>query len=131
MNKAKQKGTSFETEIVNYLKKQGFRNARRNALTGSADTGDIHGVMAQRGEFFATELVIQCKNQRRFDLSGWLTAAKEQAFNHSVRRLSEGVGAFPMLVVKRAGFGSANTGKHYVVMELEDAVSLLKESGYV
>ncbi len=39
-NPSKQKGTAFETAVVNYLRAAG-RNARRLVLTGSKDSGDI------------------------------------------------------------------------------------------
>ena len=39
-NKAKQKGTAFETATKKYLEEHGFQ-ARRTALTGAKDVGDL------------------------------------------------------------------------------------------
>ena len=120
-NKHKAKGTSFETLIVNYLKEQDFSGARRTALAGENDAGDIHGVL-QRKEIPPKELAIQCKNQKSFKLSEWLNATVEQA-----SRLTRGV---PLLVVKRPGKGAAAIGESYAIMPLEDMLKLLKDAGY-
>ena len=40
MNKSKQKGTRAETKVVRYLEDHGIK-ARRKALAGSKDEGDI------------------------------------------------------------------------------------------
>ncbi len=120
-NKHKAKGTSFETLIVNYLKEQDFCNARRTALAGENDAGDIHGVVQAR-EIPAKEVAIQCKNQKSFKLSEWLNATVEQA-----SKLKRGV---PLLVVKRPGKGAAAIGESYAIMPLEEMLKLLKDAGY-
>lgn len=120
-NKHKAKGTSFETLIVNYLKEQDFCNARRTALAGENDAGDIHGVVQAR-EIPAKEVAIQCKNQKSFKLSEWLNATVEQA-----SKLNRGV---PLLVVKRPGKGAAAIGESYAIMPLEEMLKLLKDAGY-
>ena len=120
-NKHKAKGTSFETLIVNYLKEQNICNARRTALAGENDAGDIHGVVQAR-DVPAKELAIQCKNQKSFKLSEWLNATVEQA-----SKLTRGV---PLLVVKRPGKGAASVGESYAIMPLEDMLKLLKDAGY-
>ena len=120
-NKHKAKGTSFETLIVNYLKEQDFCNARRIALAGENDAGDIHGVVQAR-DIPSKEIAIQCKNQKSFKLSEWLNATVEQA-----ARLTRGV---PLLVVKRPGKGVAAIGESYAIMPLEDMLKLLKDAGY-
>jgi len=116
-NRHKAKGTSFETLIKNYLNGKGFKNARRAVLEGGQDKGDIHGV-----ESPSRQVCIQCKNQRSFDLSGWLNATVEQA-----QRLGN---ALPALVVKRPGKGDKALGDTYVVMRLDDFVDLIQEAGY-
>lgn len=116
-NKRKAKGTSFETLVKNYLNNKGFKNARRAVLEGGQDKGDIHGVASS-----TRQVCIQCKNQRSFDLSGWLNATVEQA-----KRLGD---ALPALVVKRPGKGDKAVGDTYVVMRLDDFVDLIQEAGY-
>ena len=43
-NPSKQKGTRFETDIVNYLNTNGYPHAERRALAGNTDRGDIAGI---------------------------------------------------------------------------------------
>jgi hypothetical protein len=118
-NKHKAKGTSFETLIVNHLKSLDMPNARRTALAGENDTGDINGIT---NSITFREVCLQCKNQKKWDLSGWLNATVEQA-----KRLKDAV---PALVVKRPGKGEKAVGESYVVMRLDDFVHLLKEAKY-
>ena len=119
MSKAKQKGTSFETLVKDYLVSEGFTHAHRPALSGGNDTGDINGIANASGR----KVAVQCKNQRQFALSSWLNDTVEQA-----ERLGHAV---PALVVKRPGKGKAAVGDTYAVMRLGDLVALLKEAGYV
>lgn len=114
-NKAKQKGTSFETLIKDYLNEVGFVDAHRTALKSGEDTGDINGISNKKT---GKKVAIQCKNQKTFNLSGWLNATVEQA-----ARLDDAV---PVLIVKRPGKGKSAVSDNYVVMRLEDLVDLLK-----
>lgn len=117
-NPAKQKGTAFETALLIYLFENGFEYVHRTALKGGEDTGDINGIRNAWGR----AVTVQAKNQRKFNLSGWLDDTVEQA-----RRLGN---AIPALIVKRPGKGKANLGDTYVVMRLSDLVDLLKEANY-
>ena len=117
-NPAKQKGTVFETALLNYLYEHDFKHVHRTALKGGEDTGDINGIRNDKGR----PVTLQAKNQRKFNLSGWLDDTVEQA-----RRLGN---AIPALIVKRPGKGKANLGDTYVVMRLSDLVDLLKEANY-
>ena len=118
-NKHKAKGTSFETLITNHLKENGFKDAHRTALQGINDSGDINGI-AQSTTL--AQLAIQCKNQKSFDLSGWLNDTVEQA-----KKLNDGV---PLLVVKRPGKGEKAVGDSYAIMRLSDMIQLLKDAGF-
>jgi hypothetical protein len=117
-NRSKAKGTSFETLIKNYLNDKGFKKAHRTALTGGDDAGDIHGIERPDGH----KAILQCKNHKKYDLSGWLDDTVEQA-----ARANDAV---PALVVKRAGKGEKAVGDSYVVMRLSDFVELLGEADY-
>lgn len=119
MSKAKQKGTSFEVLIRDYLIAKGFIHAHRPALSGGKDTGDINGI-ARRST--RRKVAVQCKNQKQFQLSQWLNDTVEQA-----ERLD---GALPVLVVKRAGKGEKALDDTYVVMRLRDLSDLLTEADY-
>ena len=78
-NKMKAKGTAFESLVVRYLRDRSFKRCYRPAVKGSADTGDINGIAGSR-----RQAIIQCKNQRKFDLSGWLNDAVSQAQQEEV-----------------------------------------------
>ena len=119
-NRNKAKGTAFETLVLKYFRGRGFNKAYRPATKGGYDTGDINGIVGPQ-----RQAIVQCKNQRSFDLSGWLNATTTQAQQEEV-----GPNAVPLLVVKRPGVGEKNLGDTYAVMRLEDAVSLLREAGY-
>ena len=118
-NKHKAKGTAFETLIKDYLISKNFTEARRAVLAGENDTGDIHGIQQ---ETTLRNVCLQCKNQKKWDISGWLDATVEQA-----RRLKN---ALPVLIVKRSGKGAKAVGDSYVVMRLDDFVELLQEAKY-
>jgi len=118
-NKHKAKGTAFETLIKDYLISKNFTEARRAVLAGENDTGDIHGI---QHETTLRNVCLQCKNQKKLDLSGWLNVTIEQA-----RRLKN---ALPVLIIKRSGKGKKTIGDSYVVMRLNDFVELLKEAKY-
>lgn len=119
-NRMKAKGTSFETLVVRYLRNRSFKKAYRPATKGEYDTGDINGITSSR-----RQAIIQCKNQRKYDLSGWLNDTVSQAQQEEV-----GGNALPILVVKRPGVGEKSLGDTYAVMRLEDLSSLLSEAGY-
>lgn len=118
-NKHKAKGTAFETQVKDHLVAKGFPDARRAVLAGENDTGDIHGIQ-QRTTL--RNACLQCKNQKKWDLSGWLTATVEQA-----KRLKD---ALPVLIVKRPGKGEKALGDSYVVMRLDDFIELLQDAQY-
>lgn len=118
-NRHKAKGTAFETLIKNYLIDKGFKEARRAALEGADDKGDIHGIQQR---VTLRQVCVQCKNQKQFQLSQWLNDTVEQA-----ERLDK---ALPALVVKRPGKGEKALGDSYVVMRLDDFVDLLDEAQY-
>jgi len=120
-NKNKAKGTSFETLIVKYLRGRGFHKCYRPATKGGYDTGDINGIVGR-----TRQAILQCKNQKKFNLSGWLNDAVAQAQQEEV-----GGDALPVLVVKRPGVGEKTVGETYAVMRLEDVVTLLRDAGYV
>jgi len=111
MSKNRQKGTAFETQVVEALKANGFPYAERRALHGTADKGDITGT---------GPLVWECKNHKELKLSEWLTETEQERLN--------AVADHGILVVKRRGKGDAL--KSYAVMELGQLINLLREAGY-
>lgn len=118
-NKHKAKGTAFEVLVRDHLINNGFIRAHRTALEGGLDKGDIHGIAQEETH---RKVCIQCKNDKSFNISGWLNDTVEQA-----QRLNDAV---PALVVKRKGKGEKALGDSYVVMRLDDLIGLLKEAHY-
>ncbi|MEV7827529.1 hypothetical protein [Microbacterium enclense] len=111
MNANKRRGTAFETSIANYLavELQDDRIERR-AQSGAKDRGDIAGVRLN-----GHRVVIECKNQSRINLSGWLDEAQTEAGNDDAI-----LGA---VVFKRRG--TAKPGEQYVLLTVDDLVTLL------
>ena len=73
MSKSKQKGTSWETAIVNYLKEKHLP-AKRLALAGAEDKGDLELL-----DF--PWLIVEAKNVGRYNIPGWIEEAKTEAKN--------------------------------------------------
>lgn len=111
MSRQRQKGTAFETLIVDYLRDHGFPYAERRALHGTNDKGDITGT---------GPLVWECKNHKTLALSEWMRETEIERDNATAD-----VG---VLVVKRRGYGQA--ADQYAVLPLAVLVALLKTAGY-
>lgn len=111
MSKQKQKGTSFETLIVEFLRNNGWPEAERRALAGVNDKGDIAGV---------PRVAWECKNHKTLSLSAWLIETETERVNAGAD-----VG---VLVVKRKGYGQA--AEQYAVLSLASLVALLRAAGY-
>jgi len=96
MSKSRQKGTSWETSIANFLA-ESFPQARR---TGSADFGggDIVGI--------SDDLVIEAKNVARYTLAEWVA---------QVEAAGERRGAW-LRVVWAKRVGKSSPGDGYVIM---------------
>lgn len=125
-NRNKARGTFFETAVLNYLKDRGFGKVYRTPQAGIYDTGDINGITSG-----SAEVIIQCKNRKEFDLSGWLNDTVAQA-DVRAKQLDPNM-AVPVngaLIVKRPKVGEKTLGETYVVMRLEDFVDILKEANY-
>lgn len=111
VNRSKQKGTAWESEIVAYLNTCGWPHVERRTLNGAADRGDIAGIPG---------IVIEAKSVKTITLGAFVDeAAKERA----------NAGAdLGVAWIKRRGKSSAEHG--YVVMDGAQFAWLLKEAGY-
>lgn len=99
MSASKQKGTAFETAVVNYLHEHGFPLSERRTLSGQHDKGDIAGVIGW---------TLECKNRKTLDLSGAVDEARKEAGNART--------SWYAAIIKRPRKGDA--GEAYVVMPL-------------
>lgn len=108
MSKARQKGTSAETAVVEYLRERGFKWAERRALHGAVDKGDIN-----LGD---PSVVLEVKRCEKFLPGEWIKEL--EAEKHNARA---GIGA---VWFWRRGKGSP--GDWYVLMSGEDLVTLLR-----
>lgn len=107
MNRAKQKGTAWETAVVRYLQEHGL-DARRKALAGAADEGDID----------VADWTLEAKNCRSISLAAWVAEADAEAENS---------GRPVAVVAKRVGKG--DPGEGYVVMPLRRFLAAVLLSG--
>lgn len=99
MSKAKQKGTSFETAVTNYIIAKGIP-AKRKALAGALDEGDVDVGSPPK-------LVLECKNCRTYSFPQWVEESTTEAAN---------AGLPCVVVAKRNGKG--DPGEAFVVMKL-------------
>lgn len=109
-NPPKRKGTAFESAVVAHIEAHGLP-ARRVALAGSADQGDIH-VWDGDGDLH----VLECKNRRGYAIAEAVDQAKAEAENAG--------SMWPVAVLKRNGVG--DVGRSFVVMELDDWLAGLR-----
>lgn len=110
-NRHKAKGDRFELAITEHVNGAGVE-ARRTRAGYERDYGDIHlapGVAAPLA-------ILQCKNERRIDLAGYVRATEAQ-------RLEAGA-EHGATVVKRPGV--AAPGEQYVVLTLDGYLKLVK-----
>lgn len=111
MSKSKQRGTRWETAIVDYLRANHFPNAERRTLSGAADRGDIN---------CAPGVVIEAKYAQRHELAAWVDEAElEKANDHA-----------DVAAVWAHRRGHSSPGRGYVIMTGAQFVHLLHESGY-
>jgi hypothetical protein len=105
MSKSKQKGTKFETEVVNHLHAKGLDLTHRQVLTGNIDIGDIGGIPGW---------VIECKNVNSASWAAWMDETEVERRNAGAE--------FGLLVVRRR---MAAIEKAYAVLPLSQAIRLI------
>lgn len=112
MNRPKKIGTEWETRLVRYLAEQGL-TVRRNPPAGTNDIGDITVTDADGDSW-----VIEAKATKAIDLAGGMNELAREKANAGV--------SFGALVIKRRNH---DTGRAYVVIELEDFAALMAPEG--
>ena len=114
VNRNKAKGTSHESNIVDYLRSLSWPYADRLTLSGSNDRGDV-----RLGD--GIPVVIEAKNEKSIDCAGYIKEVEAE-----VKNAGADIG---FAWIKRRG--TTDPGKYYVLMTGETVVKLLKEAGYV
>jgi hypothetical protein len=104
----RRKGSAFECEVVNYLRRAGFPQAAKTLAGASADRGDIQGVPGT---------VLECKSHRALDLAGWLAEARLEAENAGQPRFA--------VIAKRRGV--ADVAEAYAILPFWLLAELLRE----
>jgi hypothetical protein len=97
VSKARQKGTTFESAVVAYMRENGFPDAERWGST-TMDQGDVRNI----------PIVLEAKNHKAMALSEWCSQAAAS---------SQKAGKLWAVVHKRARKG---TSEAYVTMSLEN-----------
>ena len=110
VNRAKQKGTAFETAVVRYLSDETGDWVERRALSGAEDKGDIvgDGVLA--------DWVLELKDHKQINLAGFIDEAEAEGRNAKSRWFAA--------IVKRR---NKNVKDAYVVMPLWLWTELISE----
>ena len=116
MNRSKDKGTSFESQVVEYMRNR-LQDERieRRTLSGKNDRGDVSGIYI-RGK----ACVLECKNHRKMELSTWMDEAEEERGNADAE--------YAFVIHKRRGCGEKRMGETYVTTDLETLCALIAGS---
>lgn len=112
LSKSKQKGTAFETAVVNYLSDCTTATIERRTLSGAHDKGDVAGVYID-----GLPVVVECKACSRLSIPQWLRESETERDNAHA--------AVGIVVAKRQGIGLANMGQQLVMMTLDDFSRLI------
>lgn len=105
-NRSKQKGTSYESSVLPAIQEK-RPNAERRVLQGKNDKGDFH--IPDEARF-----VVEAKNCKEMDLSGWIREAEIEAANAGV--------LFGVVVHKRRG--KTDPREQYLTMKFGDFLDL-------
>ncbi|MBQ3339771.1 MAG: hypothetical protein IJG82_09330 [Atopobiaceae bacterium] len=117
MSRQKDKGTRFETDLVEWLRENGFPDARREVLHGSKDAGDIGGVT-----WNGWKVVIEAKDCKQLRPTAWLEEAEEERKNAGA--------AIAFVVAHRKGCGEKRFGENYAYIDLTHLATLMNAKNY-
>jgi hypothetical protein len=107
MNKSGAIGTRFTSDIIRFLRGNGFINAELRNQAGRYDLGDIVGIPG---------VVIECKGGRAAEVHGAQQRAAWLAETETERRNANA--EIGLLVCKRKGVGSMRVGTHDAFLPL-------------
>jgi hypothetical protein len=100
VSKGRDKGTSAERMVVEYLKARFWPHAERRALAGSLDKGDITGTVG---------LAWEVKAAARLEVPAWLRETETERVNAKADHA--------VLVIKPTGLGKGSVGRFYALMD--------------
>lgn len=106
-SRAKAKGSKFERDVVEYLKRQGWKVSRAYGAGANRDVGDIYGLW---------RTVVECKNEQRIDLAGYMQELEVEMENAEA--------LWGAAVVKRRNKPTADS---YVVMPMKLWVRVIEK----
>lgn len=109
----RQKGSTFERMIADYLANNVDDRIDRRVKTGAKDRGDIGGV-----RIHGKRLVLECKNTAKLNLGGWAAETETERGNDDALA--------GVIVHKRHGKGQP--ADQWVTMTLEDFAAILNGS---
>lgn len=101
-NPSKKKGTAAETKVVKFLREHGI-DAKRVALNGSKDVGDIHFKAKGSIRMLEVKAGVQAKAPSRSQLEEWMRQTDVERINLNNSELSKYDYVFGYLVVVRYG----------------------------
>ena len=111
----KQRGATFETELRDYFRRNGY-DSERLARTGKLDEGDV----VVRKDFLGSIGIIEAKapgKDGRIDLSGWSKEAQLEAQHYAEHRELDKDIILPAVIIKARGKSIADS---YLVFKLGD-----------
>lgn len=112
MNRNKQRGTAWESAIVQFLRDNGVPHAERRALCGNKDRGDVAGIPG---------VCLEAKAAKELRLAAWVDEAEAERANDGAD--------IGVVWVKRKGKTCPGSG--YAVLSGAQLVRLLQAAGYI
>ena len=112
MSKERQKGTTFEGDVAQYLAEGSELFVVRRAMGGIKDKGDL----LVRGR--AGRVTVECKNCQRHELADWLRQARVEAVNAG--------DDFGVVIFHAKGKGRKQMGDQYVLIGLAEFKRLIE-----
>jgi hypothetical protein len=120
MARPKDIGTAGETATVRYLRLNGFGSAERRALAGQYDLGDVTGTPGICWEIKAGQAA---KGASDGQVVRWLAETETERLNAHA--------TYGVLVMVRAGIGTANAGQWWAVVPLWQLAELVSDVSYL
>ena len=113
VSRQREKGTWMETRAVEHGNARlGGDGLYRAALSGAADKGDVHGLRMN-----GKKVVVECKNEARYDIPGWLREAEAERGNADAE--------YGVVLFHLKGVGAKRFGENAVVMTYDTFLGMV------